>query len=109
MDLDLETFVKVNIKLVQCRLYKGTLFTDRHLFNSRAHLLMSPQRSSISINSVPLKVFCELVLLVLSRTCYFPGFLEFSFSVFMCMCVFYGTLVELFWTNALELLDFLPS
>lgn len=93
MDLDLEAFVKVNIKLVQCGLCKGTVFTDRHLFNSRAQLLLSPQRSRISINYVPPEVFRELVLLVLSRTCYFHAFLGFSFSVFMCMYTFYGGVI----------------
>lgn len=47
------------------------------------------------------------MLLVLFRTCYFPNFLGFSLSVFVCMCTFYGVL--LIWTNALELLAFLSS
>lgn len=51
------------------------------------------------------------MLLVLSRTCYFPNFLGFSFSLFMCMCMcaFYGIMVELIWTSALELLACFPS
>ena len=49
------------------------------------------------------------MLLVLSRICYFPNLLGFSFSVFMCMCAFHGILAVLIWTNALKFLAFLPS